>query len=93
MLRVAAVIAVIASLLAVAKNQHVLDRAGLTGSCTSLTAQAPNDTVWWACTGGSLTGAPDRSKEGCTAGATRGDVRYWLCPATLESREGVDNTR
>jgi hypothetical protein len=86
LVRVAAVVIVIASLLAVAKQQHVFDRAGLTGSCTSLDAPAPKDSVWWACSGGSLTGAPDRSKEGCTAGAQQGDVRYWLCPETLESR-------
>jgi hypothetical protein len=81
--RIAAAAAVIAALLAVAKQQHVLDRAGLTGSCTSLNAPAPVDTVWWACSGGSLTGAPDRSSEGCRPGDARGEVRYWLCPATL----------
>jgi hypothetical protein len=85
LLRVAAAVMLIASLLAVAKQQHVLDRAGLTGSCSSMSDPAPLDTVWWACTGGSLTGAPDRTNEGCKPGAVRGDVRYWLCPETLVS--------
>ena len=85
MFRFAAAVFVIAALLAVAKDRHVLDRAGLTGSCSSMDAPAPPDTVWWQCSGGSLTGAPDRSKEGCKAGEVRGEVRYWLCPATIES--------
>jgi hypothetical protein len=90
--RLVAAAAVIASLLAFAKQQHVLDRAGLTGSCTSLSDPAPIDTVWWACRGGSLTGAPDRSRDGCKAGEARGDVRYWLCPATLVSGRGSGET-
>lgn len=88
MFRVAAAVVVIAGLLVLVEQQDVLDRAGLTGSCTSLSDPAPLDKVWWACSGGSLTGAPDRSKEGCARGDQRGDVRYWLCPATLVSREG-----
>lgn len=86
MFRFAAVALLVAALLAFAKQQHVLDRAGLTGSCRSLSDPAPLDTVWWACSGGSLTGAPDRSKDGCRAGEVRGEVRYWLCPATIVSR-------
>ena len=89
MFRIAAAAAVIASLLAFAKQQDVLDRAGLTGSCTSLNAPAPPDKVWWECRAGSLTGAPDRSRSGCARGDVRGDVRYWLCAATLESRQGT----
>ena len=85
MFRIVVAAAIIASLLAFAKHQHVLDRAGLTGSCTSLSDPAPLDHVWWACSGGSLTGAPDRSKDGCRAGDVRGEIRYWLCPATLVS--------
>jgi hypothetical protein len=91
--RITAAAAVIASLLAFAKQQDVLDRAGLTGSCTSLTAPAPQDKVWWECRSGSLTGAPDRSRSGCARGDVRGDIRYWLCPATLESRDGAGATR
>jgi hypothetical protein len=81
--RIAVAAVFIASLLALAKQQHVLDRAGLLGSCTSLTDPAPHDTVWWACKPGSITGSPDRSGDGCKEGDTRGEVRYWLCPATL----------
>jgi hypothetical protein len=75
--------ALIGSVLFYAKEQHVLDRAGILGSCAPLTVAAPKDSVWWECRPGKLTGYPDRSKDNCTRGVLRGEVRYWLCPAPL----------
>lgn len=68
---------------AFAQSQDLLDRTGLLGSCTALTAAAPNDGQWVECRPGALTGYPDLSKNACSRGALRGDVRYWLCPSPL----------
>jgi hypothetical protein len=77
--------AIIGASLAYVKTEHVLDRAGILGSCAPLTAAAPIDSQWWACKPGELTGYPDRSKDGCKRGIMREEVRYWLCPNALAS--------
>lgn len=85
--------AIIGSLLAYAKGHEVLDRTGMLGSCSPMTATAPKDYEWWECRPGKLTGYPDRSKENCTRGVMRGEVRYWLCPAPLvEGRRTSGNS-
>ena len=83
MARVLVVAALIASFLALAKSERILDRTGLLGSCSELTAPAPKGGRWLACTPGELTGYPDLSRDSCTRGAMRGEVRYWICPAAL----------
>ena len=83
--------AIIGALLAYAKAEHVLDRAGILGSCAPLTANAPKDREWWECRPGKLTGYPDRSKHNCTRGDLRGEVRYWLCPAPLVAGNRADD--
>ena len=78
---------------AFAHNQHVLDRSGLLGSCTALTAAGPNEGQWLACRPGTLTGYPDLSRDACTSRGMRGDVRYWLCPTSLVASDTTDETR
>lgn len=73
------------SAVAFVHNQQVVDRSGLLGSCTALSAAAPNGGEWLACRPGTLTGYPDLSQDACTRGGMRGDVRYWLCPTSLVS--------
>jgi len=68
---------------AFAHDQHVLDRAGLFGSCKVLAVAAPNDGQWLACRPGSVTGPPDLSRDACLRAAVRGEVRFWLCPSQL----------
>jgi len=75
--------ALIASAAAAAHSQGMLDRAAVLGSCAPLVAQAPHDGQWWECRPGALSGYPDLSKDACTRGDLRGEVRYWLCPAEL----------
>jgi hypothetical protein len=81
--RFAVAAALVASLLAIAKQHQVLDRAGIFGSCAAVEAAAPTGQQWWACRPGELTGYPDLSRDACTRGAIRGRIRYWRCPATL----------
>jgi hypothetical protein len=92
MVKLIVVAGLIASLLAVAKEQRVLDRTGLLGRCTAVVAAAPNGGQWLACEPGQLTGYPDLSKDSCRRGGMRGDVRYWICPTQLVAGRAADET-
>ncbi len=69
-------------------SQGVLERTGLLGSCTALVATAPANSRWVECRSGALTGYPDLTRESCSRGAMRGDVRYWLCPTSSTAARG-----
>lgn len=83
MSRIVFAAAMIASLLALAKNERVLDRTGLLGSCAALAAPAPQGGQWLECRPGKLTGYPDLSQDSCTRRGIRGEARYWICPTAL----------
>ena len=93
MFRTTLAAALVASALAAAHHERVLDRAGLLGSCTTLTASAADGGQWLECRPGDLTGYPDLSQDACTRGALRGDVRYWHCPSTLVASDSTDETQ
>lgn len=84
--------ALVASALAAAHHERVLDRADLLGSCAPLTAAAPDGGQWLECRPGSLTGYPDLSQDSCRRGDMRGEVRYWLCPTALVGGRSADET-
>jgi hypothetical protein len=75
--------AMIASILALARHEHALDRTGMFGSCSALSAPAPQGGRWLECRPGKLTGYPDLSQESCSRRGLRGEVRYWICPTAL----------
>jgi hypothetical protein len=75
--------ALIASAVALVRNEHVLERSGMFGSCTSLSAPAPAGGEWLECRPGELTGYPDLSKDSCSRRGMRGEARYWICPTAL----------
>lgn len=83
MSRIVFAAAMIASLLALAKRERVLDRTGLLGSCSELAAAAPDGGKWMECRPGRLTGYPDLSRDSCTKRGMRGEARYWVCPTSL----------
>lgn len=91
MFRTTVVVALVASALAAAHHERVLDRVGLLGSCTAAASTADGG-QWLECTPGSLTGYPDLSQDGCTAGGMRRDVRYWRCPTPLVGGRSSDET-
>lgn len=94
MARVLVITLLIASILALAKEQQVLDRSGLLGSCTAVAGApaAPNGGQWLACRPGQLTGYPDLSNDSCERGGMRDDVRYWICPTQLVGGRSSDET-
>lgn len=83
MSRIVFAAAMIASALALAKHERVLDRSGLLGSCSTLAAAAPDGGRWLECRPGTLTGYPDLSRDSCTPRGLRGEASYWTCPSAL----------
>jgi hypothetical protein len=71
------------------KAGYLFHHAGLNGSCTAVAAPAGQTGAWQKCTAGKLQGAPNLSREGCTAEATTGNTQYWRCPARLGSAPGT----
>jgi len=92
MFRIALAAALVASVLAAAQHERVLDRAGLLGSCTAVAAATEEDGQWLECRPGELTGYPDLSQDACTRGAMRGEVRYWRCPTALVGGRSSNET-
>ena len=91
MTRIVFAAAMIASVLALAKHEQVLDRTGLFGSCSALAAPAPEGGQWLECRPGELTGYPDLSQDSCTKRGMRGEARYWVCPTALVAARAPDS--
>jgi len=83
MLKFAVFAALLAAGLAYGKHDHVLERAGLLGSCVRVAGALPDGGEWRACSPGKLTGYNDLSRDGCVAHGGDGELRYWRCPASL----------
>ncbi len=83
MLRFAVLTVLLAAAFTAVQRGHLLERAGLTGSCALVAAPADPAGEWRACSGGRLTGAPDLSREGCTRHGIHEGSEYWRCPAPL----------
>jgi len=81
MLRLAAAVLVAAALYG-AKQEGVVDRAALLGSCTPV-ATANDESQWLACRRGFLTGYPDLRGDSCTYRDLRGELELWHCPAAV----------
>jgi hypothetical protein len=82
-LRIVLITAAVASLLVLAKRERVLERTGIVGTCTELATPAPPGSKWWSCKSGEIADMPDLWRDWCTQGERRGDVQFWLCPASV----------
>jgi hypothetical protein len=85
MFRIVFVGVLIAAAMIVIKQDRVLERAGLLGSCATVAPPAGQDGDWHACKEGKLSGAPDLSLNSCTKAGYVGMVAYWRCPAPVGS--------
>jgi hypothetical protein len=81
--------AVVVALMGAIKDGRVLRKAGLTGHCTAVAAPSGQTGDWQRCTAGKLEGAPNLSRQGCTATSTVGKTEYWRCPAPIGSAPGT----
>ena len=84
-LRFAVVAAVIAGALGLVQQKHVLQNAGLFGSCSHVATPAGQTGVWHECVPGKLTGTPSLSRGSCTRVQHSPSRDFWRCPTALES--------
>lgn len=90
MRRIILIAALIVALMAAVKDGRVARKAGLTGSCTAVSAPKDQETGdWQRCTSGKLEGAPDLTRQGCSAVSFVGKSEYWRCPARIDSGPGA----
>ena len=86
MSRILVTAALIVALMAAVKDGRVARHAGLTGSCSAVTAPAGQEPGnWERCTPGRLAGAPDLTRQGCILVGAVGSSMYWRCEAALAS--------
>jgi hypothetical protein len=83
MFRIVFVGALIAVAMFVIKQDRVLQRSGLLGSCNAVAPPSGQDGDWHACKDGKLSGAPDLSLNSCTKAGYVGTIAYWRCPAPV----------
>ena len=65
------------------KQDHVLQRLGLTGYCNVVATPVGQDGSWHACRSGKLAGYPDLSRNSCTTRGIVGSIEYWQCPVAI----------
>jgi hypothetical protein len=85
LLRIVAVGTVLIALLISIKDQRLLQRAHLVGSCSTL-AQAPDGSEWRSCVPGRLSGRPGLELNSCTDFGRHGNAEIWGCPAALDDK-------
>ena len=83
MLRIVVIAALVVASMVAVKDGRLLARAGLVGSCTSVSGS--DGAQWEACKPGKLEGAPDLSRKSCVAAGARGEIRYWRCPSRIDA--------
>ena len=85
MLRIALVTAALAFALLAVKDGRVLARAGLVGTCSTVTAPADPQGSWEACRAGRLEGRPDLTRRSCKTHGVHAGLEYWRCPAPVST--------
>lgn len=81
--------ALIAGAMILIKQDRVLERAGLIGSCRVVGSPAGDTGEWRACRSGKLAGRPDLSVHSCESKTLQGDTEYWRCPAPLAANRAA----
>lgn len=81
-LLVLGIIAVV--LLAYAKENQVLERAGVLGSCAVIGSPSGDPGQWWRCREGVLTGFPDLARFPCDRISKVEGDEVWRCSRPLD---------
>jgi hypothetical protein len=82
-LRIFLVTALVAGGMFAVKDERLLARAGLVGSCSAVAAPAGHSGAWQACKPGRLEGRPNLSSRSCSPQGVVGKLEYWSCPVEL----------
>jgi hypothetical protein len=83
-LRMALALALGISLLVAVKQEHLLERAHITGYCRTY-ATAADGTEFRECFPGQISGHPSLKRNNCTDVGAHGANELWHCPARLAS--------
>jgi hypothetical protein len=74
---------VVVATLAVAREEQLFERFGVTGSCTLVRSPAGDLGAWYRCSEGLLTGYPSLIGDQCTYELRAKGYEYWRCPGRL----------
>lgn len=86
--KIVVVAAVLAAVLAIAREERVFARAGIVGSCEVVRSPIADSAEWHACREGWLTGYPSLARDSCTFESRRAGYEYWRCAAPLARSPG-----
>jgi hypothetical protein len=81
-LRLVAAGAVLVAVMVTIKDQRVLERTHVVGSCATVQEDA-DGSEWRKCVGGRLTGPPGLELAGCSDWGWYASGEFWRCPAAL----------
>jgi hypothetical protein len=73
----------IVAALAVAQEQRMFEKWGVTGSCTLVRSPGGDPAAWYKCREGLLTGFPSLIGDQCTYELRAKGFEYWRCPARI----------
>jgi hypothetical protein len=75
---------VLVALLAVARQERMFERWGVTGSCALVRSPSGDQGAWYKCSEGLLTGFPSLIPDQCTYELRAKGFEYWRCPTRLQ---------
>ena len=84
MLKLAALIAVAAALGGWVRDQGVLERSHLLGSCGQVAAPAGDAASWYACREGLIAGYPELGREQCRRVGDVSGRQVWRCSGLFD---------
>jgi hypothetical protein len=71
------------ALLAVARQERMFEKWGVTGSCALVRSPSGDMGAWYKCSEGLLTGYPSLISDQCTYELRAKGFEYWRCPVRL----------
>jgi len=74
---------VIVAVLAIAQQERVFEKWGVTGSCALVRSPSGDLGAWYKCSEGLLTGFPSLIGDQCTYELRANSFEYWRCPDRL----------
>lgn len=83
--RIIVVGALVMGVLVFVKQDRLLERTGLIGSCQIVASPAGDLDQWRACREGKLEGRPNLGMDSCESKAIQGKVEFWRCPAPISA--------
>ena len=74
---------VVIAALAIARQERMFEKWGVSGSCVAVRAPSGDLGAWYKCSEGLLTGYPSLIGDQCTYELRAKSFEYWRCPVRL----------